>query len=42
MKKNIENFDTFIVEQKTWFDENLAENFAEPWDSRAWVCGRLC
>ncbi|MED5704761.1 hypothetical protein [Enterobacter hormaechei] len=39
MKKNIENFDTFIVEQKTWFDENLAENFAEPWDSRAWVCG---
>ncbi len=23
MKKNIENFDTFIVEQKVWFEENL-------------------
>lgn len=39
MKKNIENFDTFIAEQKTWFDENLAADFAESWDSRAWVCG---
>lgn len=39
MKKNIENFDTFIAEQKTWFEENLAANFAESWDSLAWVCG---
>lgn len=29
MKKNIENFDTFIVEQKAWFEENLAADFAE-------------
>lgn len=39
MKKNIENFDTFITEQKAWFDENLAADFAESWDSRTWVCG---
>ena len=40
MKKNIENFDTFITEQKAWFGENLAADFAESWDSRTWVCGR--
>ena len=40
MKKNIENFDTFITEQKAWFGENLAADFAESWDSRRWVCGR--
>lgn len=40
MKKNIENFDTFIAEQKAWFGENLAADFAESWDSPTWVCGR--
>ena len=39
MKKNIENFDTFIVEQKVWFEENLAADFAESWDSLVWICG---
>lgn len=24
MKKNIANFETFIIEQKAWFEENLA------------------
>lgn len=40
MIKNIENFDTFITEQKAWFEDNLAADFAESWDSRVWVCGR--
>ncbi len=40
MKKNIENFDTFIVEQKAWFEENLAADFAESWDSLVWICGK--
>lgn len=39
MKKNIENFDTFIVEQKAWFEENLTADFAESWDSLVWICG---
>ncbi|EOC1353330.1 hypothetical protein ACI096_004394 [Cronobacter dublinensis] len=39
MKKNVENFDTFIVEQKAWFEENLAADFAESWDSLVWICG---
>ncbi|EFH3203904.1 hypothetical protein GSE96_15685, partial [Escherichia coli] len=40
MKKNIENFDTFIIEQKVWFEENLAADFAESWDSLVWICGK--
>ncbi|MEB5726182.1 hypothetical protein [Raoultella ornithinolytica] len=39
MKKNIENFDTFIAEQKAWFEENLAADFAESWNSLVWICG---
>ncbi|MEG6015514.1 hypothetical protein UXP77_07090 [Enterobacter hormaechei] len=39
MKINVENFDTFIVEQKAWFEENLAADFAESWDSLVWICG---
>lgn len=27
MKKNIANFETFIIEQKAWFEENLAADF---------------
>lgn len=36
----IENFDTFIIEQKVWFEENLAADFAESWDSLVWICGK--
>lgn len=39
MKKNIANFETFIIEQKAWFEENLAADFAESWDSFVWICG---
>ncbi|MCX9842085.1 hypothetical protein [Escherichia coli] len=39
MKKNIENFETFIIEQKAWFEDNLAADFAESWDSFVWICG---
>ncbi|MFQ3492592.1 hypothetical protein P9430_08630 [Citrobacter freundii] len=39
MKKNIENFDAFIAEQKAWFEEHLAVDFAESWDSLVWICG---
>lgn len=40
MKINIENFDTFIAEQKDWFEENLAVDFAESWGSLIWTCGK--
>ncbi len=39
MRKNIVNFDTFITEQKAWFEDNLAADFAESWDSLIWICG---
>lgn len=39
MKKNIENFDTFIAEQKAWFEDNLAADFAESWNSLVWISG---
>lgn len=35
--KNIANFETFIIEQKAWFEENLAADFAESWDSFVWI-----
>ncbi|WNN73879.1 hypothetical protein RIN60_11420 [Kluyvera cryocrescens] len=40
MKKNKDNFDTFIAEQKAWFEDNLAADFAESWDSLVWICGK--
>ncbi|TDX20280.1 hypothetical protein EDF88_0481 [Buttiauxella sp. BIGb0552] len=39
MKTNFEYFWTFITEQKAWFEQHLAADFAESWDGPTWTCG---
>ncbi|EEZ5450699.1 hypothetical protein NV560_004743 [Escherichia coli] len=39
MKKNFEQFQTFITEQKTWFEQHLAADFSPSWDDHVWPCG---
>lgn len=39
MKKHFEQFQTFITEQKNWFEQHLATGFAQAWDDPAWACG---
>ena len=39
MKKNFEQFQMFITEQQTWFEQHLATDFAHSWDDSAWACG---
>ncbi|QPK17735.1 hypothetical protein [Pectobacterium versatile] len=39
MKKHFEQFQTFITEQQTWFEQHLAADFAQSWDDSVWACG---
>ncbi|WP_260513932.1 hypothetical protein [Serratia fonticola] len=39
MKKHFEQFQTFIAEQKTWFEQHLAADFTHSWDDPVWVSG---
>lgn len=40
MRKNLELFDAFIDEQKVWFEQYLAADFAQSWHATVWTCGR--
>ncbi len=39
MKKHFEQFHIFITEQKNWFEQHLAADFAQSWDDSTWACG---